>query len=86
MRRVGEVKVNARGQVTIPLAIRQQAGMLPGTKVEIVLDEGGGVRLLRIDSPARATRGARAVDALRRGRGHVAMSTDDVMALTRGWS
>lgn len=34
------MRVTAKGQVTIPQAIREQAGLLPNTEVEFLVEEG----------------------------------------------
>ncbi len=73
MRRVG-----AKGQVTIPAAVRKQLGLVPGTAIEFVVD-GDTVRIAR---PADAGRGVRLVERLR-GRGTARMTTDEILALTR---
>jgi AbrB family looped-hinge helix DNA binding protein len=88
------VRITSKGQVTIPQAIRERAGLMPGTDVEFVLvaAEAGAtaaaaaveVRLRKARPPAgRATRGARLVERLR-GRASYAMSTDEIVALMRG--
>ncbi len=74
------MRLTDKGQVTIPIAIREQLGLLPGDEVEFVLEEDG-VRIKRGDMPRR--RGHRIVGNLR-GRGDVALSTDEIMAMTRG--
>lgn len=76
------MKVNARGQVTIPKAIRERAGLLPHTEVELFVD-GDSVSIVKTPSP-NTDRGTRVIDALRRNAGTVSMSTDEIMALTRG--
>lgn len=75
------MRITSKGQVTIPVEIREKAGLLPHTEVDFEFD-GKVVRIVR--SPARRGdgRGARLVAHLR-GRGDVAMSTDAIMALTR---
>ena len=75
------MRITSKGQVTIPAAIREQAGLLPHTEVEFEFD-GKAVRMRRAKTGKRAGRGARLVAHLR-GRGDVAMSTDAIMALTR---
>lgn len=75
------MRITSKGQVTIPAAIRERAGLLPQTEVEFEFD-GRSVRIVRAKSGKRASRGARVVAHLR-GRGDVAMSTDAIMALTR---
>jgi len=75
------MRVTSKGQVTIPAEIREKAGLLPHTDVDFVLD-GRHVRIVRKGGGAKPGRGARLVAHLR-GRGDVAMSTDEIMALTR---
>jgi AbrB family looped-hinge helix DNA binding protein len=77
------VRITSKGQVTIPQAVREQAGLLPETEVEFVV-ESGAVRIVKVQASRRPSRGERAVERLRRGAGNVSMSTDEIMALTRG--
>lgn len=77
------MRITSKGQVTIPQAVREQAGLLPETEVEFVV-EPGAVRIVKVRSARRPSRGERAVKRLRRGAGNVSMSTDEIMALTRG--
>jgi AbrB family looped-hinge helix DNA binding protein len=74
------MRITSKGQVTIPLAIRKRAGLLPDTEVEFEL-RGNAVVLRRVASAPR--RGPRLLQALR-GKGTTRMSTDQIMALTRG--
>jgi AbrB family looped-hinge helix DNA binding protein len=76
------MRITSKGQVTIPVEIREKAGLLPGTEVDFELD-GGAVRIVRARSPRRETRGDEIVRRLR-GSATVKMSTDEIMALTRG--
>jgi bifunctional DNA-binding transcriptional regulator/antitoxin component of YhaV-PrlF toxin-antitoxin module len=68
--------------VAIPVEIREQAGLLPHTEVNFEFD-GKTVRLVRVKKSRKDGRGARLVARLR-GSGDVDMSTDAIMALTRG--
>ena len=79
------MRITSKGQVTIPQAIREQLGLLPNTEVEFIVD-GDLVLLAKAGRPRlrRPTRGERAVQALQRGRAHFTMSTDEILALTRG--
>jgi AbrB family looped-hinge helix DNA binding protein len=77
------VRITSKGQVTIPQAVREQTGLLPETEVEFIV-EHGGVRIVKARAARRSGRGARAVERLRRSDGRVSMSTDEIMALTRG--
>lgn len=74
------MRVTSKGQVTIPVEIREKALLLPDTEVEFELD-AKGVRIRRAKVPQRK-RGAIAVTRLR-GRATVKVSTDEIMALTR---
>ena len=75
------MRITSKGQVTIPAELRERAGFLPQTEVEFEFD-GAAVRIVRARADKRDSRGARLVAHLR-GRGDVAMSTDEIMALTR---
>jgi AbrB family looped-hinge helix DNA binding protein len=76
------MRITSKGQVTIPQAIREQAGLLPGCEVEFLLDDGT-VRIVPAKPRKGLGRGERIVQHLR-GRGSLGLSTDDIMALTRG--
>lgn len=76
------MRITSKGQVTIPVNIREQAGLLPHMEVEFVY-EGGTVRLMPTKKQTADSRGARVVAHLG-GRGGGSMSTDEIMALTRG--
>lgn len=75
------MRITSKGQVTIPAAIREQAGLLPETEVEFVYD-GKTVTLRKATGRGRS-RGTRLVEQLR-GRGDVKLTTDEIMALMRG--
>lgn len=76
------MRVTSKGQVTIPVEIREKAGLMPNTEVDFEFD-GKVVRIVPAASPSQNNRGSRLVAHLR-GRGDVAMTTDAIMALTRG--
>jgi AbrB family looped-hinge helix DNA binding protein len=76
------MRITSKGQVTIPAAIREKAGLLPGTEVDFELADEG-VRIVRAKAPKGETRGEEIVRRLR-GSATVKMSTDEIMALTRG--
>ena len=75
------MRITSKGQVTIPIEIRERAGLLPMTEVEFEFD-GKTVRIRRAKARRSDGRGARLIRRLR-GSGDVAMSTDEIMALTR---
>jgi AbrB family looped-hinge helix DNA binding protein len=74
------MKITTKGQVTIPLAIREKMGMHPDSEVvfevrdnQVILrksDQGQG----RLDTYLERVR----------GRASSQLSTDEIMALTRG--
>jgi AbrB family looped-hinge helix DNA binding protein len=80
---VGLVRITSKGQVTIPQAIREQAGLMPNTEVEFLV-QGDVVTLMKVVRAKRDTRGAALVARLRQGRRDITMTTDEIMALTRG--
>ncbi|MDZ7749171.1 MAG: AbrB/MazE/SpoVT family DNA-binding domain-containing protein [Halofilum sp. (in: g-proteobacteria)] len=75
------MRITSKGQVTIPVEIRRQAGLLPDTEVEFVV-EGGNV-VVRKAARESAGRGHRLVESLR-GRARAGWTTEEIMALTRG--
>lgn len=74
------MRITTKGQVTIPIDIREKLGLLPNTEVEFELD-GDTVRIVK--RRERQTRGRGLVEHMR-GRSTVRMSTDEIMKLTRG--
>ena len=75
------MRVTSKGQVTIPQAIRERCGLLPHTEVHFV-EEGGRVFLEKDDS--QSSRGTEAVQRLQQARHRTKLSTDQLLALTRG--
>lgn len=75
------MRITSKGQVTIPKTVREEAGLLPGTEVDFTI-EGGEVRVRR--SPNQRRRGEELVERLRGARSDFTMTTDEIMALTRG--
>ena len=71
------MKITSKGQVTIPLPIREAAGLLPDCEVDFEI-KGNRVFLHKVG----VSRGEQVVRRLR-GRGTVRMATDEIMALTR---
>ncbi len=77
------MRITSKGQVTIPQAVRERTGLLPNTDVEFVVD-GSDVRIIKAASGKRSSRGATAVRRLRGAGSRVLLTTDEIMALTRG--
>ena len=74
-------RLTSKGQVTIPIEVREKLGLTAGSVVEI--DVRGDTAIIRKAPPESQTRGQRIVSALR-GRGDIDISTDELMRLTRG--
>lgn len=74
------MRVTERGQLTIPKHLRDELGIGAGTEVEV--ERCGDTLVVRI-AAMQPTRGQELVNRLW-GRGDVAMTTDEIMALTRG--
>ncbi len=75
------MRVTSKGQVTIPIEIRERLGILPNTEVEFEI-QGNAARLVKVPAKRAGGRGADAVARLR-GAATVGMTTDEIMALTR---
>ncbi len=74
------MRVTEKGQVTIPKQLRDELGIGAGTEVEFERAEDAIVVRKASDG---VSRGRRLVQRLR-GRGDVHMTTEEIMALTRG--
>lgn len=72
--------VTSKGQVTIPKRVRDRPGIVPGSAIEFELQPDGTAVLVKIDGRRRPSR---CFEALR-GRAGAGLSTDEIMALTRG--
>lgn len=78
--------VTTKGQVTIPKQFRDHLGIRPGSAVTFELTAQGEVVVRRVD-PARAGTARHAAGspfARLRGRAPVPLTTDEILALTRG--
>lgn len=75
------MQITSKGQVTIPLHIRTQLGLLPNTEVEFEV-AGDHARIRKLESKGKGERGRKILEALR-GKADTRMSTDEILALTR---
>lgn len=75
------MRITSKGQVTIPQEIRQRAGLMPNMEVEIVMEQD---KIVLRKAKDQKSRGAQAVERLRRARPKTRLSTDQILALTRG--
>jgi AbrB family looped-hinge helix DNA binding protein len=74
------MRITSKGQVTIPQDIREKLGLLPETDVEFEID-GNAVRIRKASDSRRR---GKAVVAAMRGRATSTLTTEEIMALTRG--
>lgn len=73
------MRVTIKGQVTIPQEIREKLGITPAVEVEFV-EEKDRVYLVKKKGQPKKTSKFRKM----RGIADVKMSTDEIMALSRG--
>ena len=73
------MRITSKGQVTIPVEIREQLGLTPNTEVEFEII-GDAVYLKR--TKAKPNPGKTLIEMMR-GKATVKMTTDEIMVLTR---
>jgi AbrB family looped-hinge helix DNA binding protein len=73
------MRITSKGQVTIPVEIREQLGLITNTEVEFEVI-GDAVYLKK--AQVNRTSGKNLVEMMR-GKATVKMTTDEIMALTR---
>ena len=76
--------VTVKGQVTLPKAVREAAGIRPGDRVEVRARAEGGVVVERAARGEDADAYLRALEAVSRRRPIKGASTEEIMAITRG--
>jgi AbrB family looped-hinge helix DNA binding protein len=74
------MRLNSKGQVTIPAPLRQRHGLHEGDEVDVV-EDGATLRIVRVKDSS--SRGERLVQRMR-GRASTTMSTDQLLELLRG--
>ena len=80
------MRVTTKGQVTIPIEVREKLGIFPGTEVEFSVN-GNAVSIVKAKRrDGKLSRGERIVERIRgKGSANLDLTTDQLMALTRGW-
>ncbi|MCR4318883.1 MAG: AbrB/MazE/SpoVT family DNA-binding domain-containing protein [Candidatus Brocadiaceae bacterium] len=73
------MRITTKGQVTIPQPIREKLGISPAVEVDFV-EENGRIYLVKKRAASSKTLKYRRL----RGIATVKMTTDEIMALTRG--
>ena len=72
--------ITSKGQVTIPVSLREELGFMPGTEIEFVREDD---RISIRKAPNSRGRGRDAVERMT-GALDIGMTTDELMALLRG--
>ena len=75
------MRMSSKGQLTIPLGGRNALGLFPMSELEYTIK---GESLVLRKASRKVTRGKALVERLRGARAGITMSTDEIMALTRG--
>lgn len=73
--------VTSKGQVTIPKPVRELLGIGPGSVIDFQRGQDGRILLVKVDKNNRPNRFAHL-----RGHAGKGLSTDEIMAMTRGES
>jgi AbrB family looped-hinge helix DNA binding protein len=74
------MRLNSKGQVTIPADLRRKHHLHEGDEVEVV-EDGATLRIVRVEHSQ--TRGERLARRMR-GKATTTLSTDELMDLLRG--
>lgn len=77
------MRITSKGQVTIPQHVRQSMGLLPSqSEVEFVQDENGRWYIAKAQKATQKNSRFRTAHQT----GHLVMTTEEIMGLTRGES
>ena len=71
--------VTSKGQVTIPKQVRELLGIGPGSVIDFERGKDGRVVLVKVEGKTQPNRFARL-----RGHAGKGLSTDEILAMTRG--
>ena len=75
------MRITSKGQVTIPIEIREHLGLLPNCEVEFKV-ENNAVSIRKARKGSRTSRGKSIVEHLR-ARATSGLTTEQIMSLTR---
>lgn len=80
------MRLTSKGQVTIPQGIRERLGLMPLTEVEFdIVGDSVRIRKKAAGTSGKKSRGQLLLEAMSRApRPKPGMTTDELMALTRG--
>jgi AbrB family looped-hinge helix DNA binding protein len=73
--------ITIKGQVTLPKAVREAAGLKPGDKVDVRATASGGVY---IEKPGRQSEYRKRLEAISKRKLVKGVNTDEFMKMMRG--
>lgn len=74
------MRVTSKGQITIPLKVRENMGILPvETEIDFMQDESGRWYIVKVKKNNASVSRFRSAHT----KGNLTMSTEEIMALTR---
>lgn len=80
------MRVTTKGQVTIPQEVREKLGIFPGTEVDFIVQGDSAALIKAKKKNGKTSRGQRIVArAAGSGTANLDLTTDQIMAWTRGW-
>jgi AbrB family looped-hinge helix DNA binding protein len=80
------MRMTSKGQVTIPQAVREKLGLYPGAEIDFVVRGKSALIVKAKKKKGGVSRGERIVaNAVGKGTVNLDLTTDQIMALTRGW-
>lgn len=78
------MQVTIKGQITIPSEFRIKYGLLPHTEVKFI-EADGKLCLIKAKHAKKESRGQRIIQRMQSVPINKTMSTDEILALTRGY-
>jgi AbrB family looped-hinge helix DNA binding protein len=75
------MRIISKGQITIPQELRLRAGLMPNMEIEFVFKDG---KITLRKAEQQKSRGQLAVEGLRQALPRTTLSTDEILALSRG--
>jgi antitoxin PrlF len=78
------VTVTAKGQITLPKALREAAGVRPGASVNVRLRNDGGVIIEAASQPAEEDAYRMRLEDMSRRKPIRGLSTEEIIRMTRG--
>jgi AbrB family looped-hinge helix DNA binding protein len=79
------MRITSKGQVTIPVQVREEGGFMPNTEVDFVRNAKGRFEIVPTRSRGKTkSRGDKLIEQMKKGPRITGMTTEEIMKLTRG--